>query len=109
MMSGALTQSPAMGTATDAISTLDIAADLKAKYSANVGIADALCYILGALGVIVFCAEIAPRLMKIDMKKEALILEEKFGMQRTDDGYRSAWQPHVTRAYRIPAGGKADG
>lgn len=109
MMSGALTQSPAMGTATDAISTLDIDAGLKAKYIANVGIADALCYIFGALGVIVFCAEIAPRLMKIDMKKEALALEEKFGMQRTEDGYRSAWQPHVTRAYRVQENGKAVG
>lgn len=109
MMSGALTQSPAMGTATDAISTLDIDAALKAKYIANVGIADALCYIFGALGVIVFCAEVAPRLMKIDMKKEALVLEAKFGMQRSNDGYRSAWQPHDTRAYRVQEGGKAMG
>jgi len=109
MMSGALTQSPAMGTASDAISTLDIAADLKAQYIANVGIADALCYIFGALGVIVFCSEIAPRLMRIDMVKEALALEAKFGMQRTDQGFRSAWQPHETRAYRIPEGAPAAG
>jgi putative transport protein len=109
MMSGALTQSPAMGTASDAISTLDIAANLKAQYIANVGIADALCYIFGALGVIVFCSEIAPRLMRIDMEKEALALEAKFGMQRTDAGYRSAWQPYETRAYRIPADAPAAG
>lgn len=109
MMSGALTQSPAMGTATDAISTLDIDAGLKAKYIANVGIADALCYIFGALGVIVFCSELAPRLLKIDMKQAALALEAKYGMQRSDDGYRSAWQPHETRAYRVPAGGQAVG
>lgn len=109
MMSGALTQSPAMGTATDAISTLDIDAGLKAKYIANVGIADALCYIFGALGVIVFCSELAPRLLKIDMKQAALDLEAKYGMQRSDDGYRSAWQPHETRAYRVQDGGRAVG
>ena len=109
MMSGALTQSPAMGTATDAISTLDIDAGLKAKYIANVGIADALCYIFGALGVIVFCSELAPRLLKIDMKQAALALEAKYGMQRSDDGYRSAWQPHETRAYRVQDGGRAVG
>ena len=44
-----------MGTATDAISALDIDAALKAKYIANVGVADALCYVFGALGVILFC------------------------------------------------------
>jgi putative transport protein len=109
MMSGALTQSPAMGTATDAISTLDIAADLKVQYAANVGIADALCYIFGALGVILFCAEVAPRLMKIDMKQEALALEAQFGMERGDEGYRLAWQAHETRAYRVRPGSNAVG
>lgn len=109
MMSGALTQSPAMGTASDAVSTLNIAAELKAKYLAHIGVADALCYVFGALGVIIFCAELAPRLLKVDLEKEALELEAKFGMQRNAGGYVSAWQPHETRAYLIPEGGAVIG
>lgn len=105
MMSGALTQSPAMGTASDAISALNISADLKTKYLAHIGVADALCYVFGALGVIIFCGELAPRLLKLDLVKEAQTLEEKFGMQRSADGFKSAWQPHETRAYLIPDGG----
>ena len=105
MMSGGLTQSPAMGTASEAITALNIDADLKAKYIANVGIADALCYVFGALGVIIFCTELAPRLLKLDLPKEALALEAKFGMQRSADGYKSAWQPHETRAYRFRRAG----
>ena len=52
-----------------------------------------------------FCAVLAPRLLKLDMEKEALLLESKFGMQRSNGGYKSAWQPHETRAYLIPEGG----
>ena len=109
MMSGGLTQSPAMGTASEAITALNIDPDLKAKYIANVGIADALCYVFGALGVIIFCTELAPRLLKLDLPKEALELEAKFGMERSADGYKSAWQPHETRAYRVPEGGAVVG
>jgi putative transport protein len=109
MLSGALTQSPAMGTASDAVSALNIAADLKEKYLARIGVADALCYVFGALGVIVFCAELAPRLLKVDLEKEALALEVKFGMQRRAGGYTSAWQPHETRAYLVREGGAVVG
>jgi putative transport protein len=109
MMSGALTQSPAMGTASDAVSALNISADLKVKYLAHIGVADALCYVFGALGVIIFCAELAPRLLKVDLEKEALALEAKFGMQRSGGGFTSAWQPHETRAYLIPEGGAVIG
>ena len=109
MMSGALTQSPAMGTASDAVSVLNIPAELKAKYLAHIGVADALCYVFGALGVIIFCAELAPRLLKLDLVKEAQALEEKFGMQRSGEGFKSAWQPHETRAYVIPGGGAVVG
>ncbi|MBP6534336.1 MAG: hypothetical protein KA218_04715 [Arenimonas sp.] len=109
MMSGALTQSPAMGTASDAVSALNIATELKEKYLAHIGVADALCYVFGALGVIIFCAELAPRLLKVDLEKEALELEAKFGMQRNASGYVSAWQPHETRAYLIPEGGAVIG
>lgn len=109
MMSGGLTQSPAMGTASEAISALNIDADLKARFIANVGIADALCYVFGALGVILFCVELAPRLLKLDMEKEALALEAKYGLQRSAGGYKSAWQPHETRAYLIREGGLAVG
>lgn len=109
MVSGALTQSPAMGTASDAVSALNIAVELKEKYIAHIGVADALCYVFGALGVIVFCAELAPHLLKVDLEKEALALEAKFGMQRNAQGYQSAWQPHETRAYLIPENGQVIG
>src|SRR5688572_15650622 len=52
MMSGALTESPAMGTASEAIQALPIDAATRERYLAHIGVGDALCYVTGALGVI---------------------------------------------------------
>ncbi len=109
MLSGALTESPAMGTAAEAIGALGIPDDLAAKYVAHIGVADALCYVAGALGVIVMCSSIGPRLLGIDLKAEALKVEAQYGITRTRAGVSSAWRPFEFRAYRIRAGGSADG
>ncbi|MGY8562809.1 aspartate-alanine antiporter [Paracidovorax citrulli] len=101
MMSGALTESPAMGTATEAIQRLPIDDALKARYLAHVGVADALCYVAGALGVILTCNVIGPRLLGSRLVDEALALEKGYGMERTRAGVASAWQPFETRAYRV--------
>jgi len=103
MMSGALTESPAMGTASEAIARLPIDDALKARYQAHVGVADALCYVGGALGVILTCTVIGPRLLRADLVAEALALEQRYGIERTRAGVASAWQPFETRAYRIAA------
>lgn len=104
MMSGALTESPAMGTASEAIQRLPIDDALKARYIAHVGVADALCYVAGALGVILTCNVIGPRLLRLDLVHDALSLEHRFGIERSAAGIASAWQPFDTRAYRIAPG-----
>jgi len=101
MLSGALTESPAMGTASEAIQRLPIDEALKARYLAHVGVADALCYLGGALGVIFTCTVIGPRLLRANLVEEALALEVKYGVERRRVGVASAWQPFETRAYRI--------
>jgi len=101
MLSGALTESPAMGTASEAIQRLPIDDALKARYQAHIGVADALCYLTGALGVIFTCTVIGPRLLRANLVEEALALEARFGIERRRVGVASAWQPFETRAYRI--------
>ena len=58
LMSGALTQSAAMGTATDAINGLPLPEADRALFVAHVAVADAVCYIFGYAGVILFCTAI---------------------------------------------------
>src|SRR5215469_13717897 len=102
LLSGALTQSAAMGTATDAINSLPVPDAARATYVAHVAVADAVCYIFGYAGVIIFLTVVAPLFLKIDLKTEALKLEQKLGMTRDKPGLASAWRKFELRAYRLP-------
>src|ERR671912_2990204 len=104
LMSGALTQSAAMGTATDAVNGLPLPEAERARLVAHIAVADAVCYIFGYAGVILFCTVIVPALLKIDLRTEALKLEQALGMSRTKPGLASAWRKFELRAYRLPDG-----
>lgn len=104
LLSGALTESPAMGTAAEAIAALPLGEDERQLLVAHIGVADALCYIFGALGVVLFCANVAPRLLRIDLRAEALRLEEQMGIERDRQGVTSAWHPFEFRAYVVDPG-----
>jgi putative transport protein len=104
LMSGSLTQSSAMGTATDAINALALSQADRARFVAHIAVADAVCYIFGYAAVIVFVSMIAPALLKIDLRTEALKLEQSLGMTRAKPGLVSAWRKFEVRAYRLPDG-----
>ncbi|MGY8677821.1 aspartate-alanine antiporter [Bradyrhizobium sp. UFLA05-153] len=101
LMSGALSQSAAMGTATDAVNGLSATEAQRALYVSHIAVADAVCYIFGYAGVITFCTVVAPALLKIDLREEALKLEQSLGMTRTKPGLASAWRKFELRAYRL--------
>jgi putative transport protein len=67
-------------------------------------VADAVCYIFGYAGVILFCTVIVPALLKIDLKTEAQKLERDLGMTRAKPGLASAWRKFELRAYRLAEG-----
>jgi putative transport protein len=104
LMSGSLTNSASMGTATDAINGLAISEADRARYVAHVAVADAVTYIFGYAGVILFCTVIVPALLKIDLRAEALKLEQSLGMTRDKPGLASAWRKFELRAYRLAEG-----
>ncbi len=101
LLSGSLTESPAMGTATEAINALPLPETDRARFVAHIAVADAVCYIFGALGVILFCSAVGPRLLGINLVSEALKLEQELGMTRTAAGVASAWHRFELRAYRV--------
>ncbi|HYZ61687.1 MAG TPA: aspartate-alanine antiporter [Acetobacteraceae bacterium] len=109
LLSGALTESPAIGTATEAISHLPLPEAQRQLYASHVAVADAVCYLFGVIIVIVFLTEVAPRLMKIDLHAEALELERKYGIQRSRANLFSAWRRFEMRAYRLGADSPAAG
>ena len=93
-----------MGTATDAVNGLSVPEAQRALYVSHIAVADAGCYIFGYAGVITFCTVIVPALLKIDLKAEALKLEQALGMTRAKPGLASAWRKFELRAYRLEAG-----
>ncbi|MHB2168953.1 aspartate-alanine antiporter [Alsobacter sp. R-9] len=101
LLSGALTESPAMGTATEAINALPLPEAERARLVAHIAVADAVCYIFGTVGVIIFCSVVAPALMRIDLRTEALNLERELGIKRSKPGVSSGWRKFELRAYRV--------
>ena len=104
LLSGALSQSAAMGTATDAVNGLPLPEADRARFVAHIAVADAVCYIFGYAGVILFCTVVAPALLRIDLRAEALKLEQALGMSRAKPGLASGWRKFELRAYRLPEG-----
>jgi len=109
LTSGALTESPAIGTATEAISNLPLSEAERQRLIGHIAVADSICYLFGAFGVIWFCGDIGPKLLRIDLKEEARKLEEAMGMKRLKPGQQSAWRAFELRAYRIREGGLVAG
>src|SRR5689334_5632115 len=103
-MSGSLTNSASMGTATDAINGLAIPETDRARFVAHIAVADAVTYIFGYAGVILFCTVVVAALLKLDLKTEALKLEQALGMTRAKPGIASAWRKFELRAYRLTEG-----
>jgi putative transport protein len=103
LLSGALSQSAAMGTATDAINGLAISEQQRALFVSHIAVGDAVCYIFGYAGVITFVTLIAPAFLKIDLKTESLKLEQALGITRAKPGLASAWRKFELRAYRLDA------
>ena len=101
LLSGSLSQSAAMGTATDAVNGLAIPEAQRALFVSHIAVADAVCYIFGYAGVILFCTQIAPAILNIDLRKEALKLEQALGITRAKAGLFSAWRKFELRAYRL--------
>jgi len=109
LLSGSLTESPIIGTASEAIRALSASDEQKTQWIGHIAVADAICYIFGTLGVILCCSTFGPRLLGIDLRAESKKLEASLGIKRSKLGISSAWQPIGFRAYTIRQDGRAVG
>jgi putative transport protein len=58
LLSGSLTESPAIGTASEAIRALSLPDSQKQQLIGHIAVADAICYIFGTIGVIWRCSSL---------------------------------------------------
>lgn len=103
LMAGAFTESTVIGTAGEAIGRLDISEAEKTRLRNNIPVAYAVSYLVGTGFVVWFLSNLAPRLLKVNLKEEARKLEAQMGGGKpgTPDEV-SAYRPWVIRAYRLP-------
>jgi putative transport protein len=101
LFSGGMTASAAIGTATDAIKGLPLSAEATSRLISHVVVADALCYVFGAIGVIWFVGSVAPWLLRIDLSEEAKALERELGIEGEELGIFSAKRPFTARSFRL--------
>lgn len=109
MLSGALTQSSAIGTATEAIQRLSLDEQTRKVLASHVPIGDAVTYIFGTAGVMLFLTKAVPRICRFDLRAEALKDEKELG--GGGDSSRSAvFDSYVAvdvQAYRLVDGAVA--
>jgi putative transport protein len=101
LLSGGLTQSAAIGTATEAIMALPLPDAERQTLVSHIAVADALTYLFGVIFPIMFLGSIVPRLMGIDLKAEAAALESTLGIKRVASNVTSAYQRFTFRAHRV--------
>ena len=101
LLSGALTQSPAIGTASETISALPLPQDQRTLLIAHVAIADALTYLFGTAGVVAFLSLIAPKLLGINLAAEAKKLETQLHIERTRVRVPFDYARFAMRAYTV--------
>ena len=110
LLSGSLTESPAIGTASEALRALSLPDSEKQQLIGHVAVADAICYIFGTIGVIWCCSGLGPKLLRIDLRAESKKLESSLGIRQSKLGIQSAWHPIGVRAYSVaqnaPVAGK---
>lgn len=99
--SGGLTQSAALGTALTTIADLPVDAATKAQWSANVPLADAVTYLFGDIGLILFVVAAAPLFLRVSVREAAVTLEDELAALDPRPHGPLAYKRYGFRAFRL--------
>jgi putative transport protein len=103
LAAGSLTQSAMIGTASGALAQLGLPDDVLREQQANVAAGYAVTYILGYILTLLFVPFVAPWLMGVDLKKEAIKLEAALSGGKPRKTGSLGYQKFKARAYRLVA------
>ncbi len=102
LLAGAFTESTVIGTATEAIRRLPIPPAEQVRLATHVPVAYAVTYLVGTSSLVWFLSTLAPRLLRIDLRKAARELETKLaGKAHADEGVESAYREWDLRAFAV--------
>jgi putative transport protein len=103
MLAGAFTESTVIGTASDAINRVATFSDAeKTNLVNNIPVAYAVTYLIGTAFIVWFLPNIGPKLMRVNLKDEAIKLRAKIAASGGGEPEAvSAYQALAVRAYQV--------
>jgi putative transport protein len=102
LLAGAFSESTVIGTASEAIQRLALPAAEKTRLANNIPVAYAVTYLVGTTAVVWFLSSLAPRLLRIDLRRAAAELETALtGKSEAAAEFRSGYETWGIRAFRV--------
>jgi putative transport protein len=104
LLSGALTQSSVIGTASDAIHNLPLPEDQRALLISHVPVGDAVTYLFGTIGVTILLTKVFPAIMRVSLKDECKKFEQELGASLDTPQGQSAFEAAIyvdVQAFRV--------
>jgi putative transport protein len=98
---GSLTQTSMMGTATGALEQLGLAPDLLKQQQANIAAGYAVTYVCGYILVLLYVPLVAPWLMGVSLKEEAVKLEAALSGDAPSKPGNLLYRKFQARAYQV--------
>ncbi|NLP61588.1 aspartate-alanine antiporter [Paraburkholderia sacchari] len=107
LLAGAATESAVIGTASEALTKLGLSDAQVSTLQAHVVTAYSVSYLFGLITIVLFTSQIAPLLLRVNLREEAARLFRKLGGDGVlDEGQRLALPRLVARAFEVgPAAG----
>ncbi|AZY48777.1 aspartate-alanine antiporter [Bordetella avium] len=104
LAAGAATESAVVGTASEALRHLGLSAAELQSQEANIATAYTLTYLVGMLSIVFFTSQVAPALLRIDLRTACKELETKLGgLPEDDEATLPALPRLVGRAHIVAA------
>lgn len=100
LLAGSATESAVIGTASEALGRLGQSLEMVKVMEGNIATAYSITYLFGLVAIVLFTTQIAPLLLKIDLRKEAESLARKMGDETNDQGSTLGLPALVGRAFR---------
>jgi len=108
LLAGSLTQSAAIGTATDALSRLNLAPAVMKTLQDQIAVGYAVAYVMSTFTGVLLCTRLVPLLFRFDLSEECRKLEAQLGLKpELPPGVFGAYALNAVRAVRIESNGIA--
>ena len=101
---GSLTQTSMMGTATGALEQVGLSPDLLKQQQANIAAGYAVTYVCGYILVLLYVPLVAPWLMGVNLREEALKLEAALAGDAPAKPGNLLYRKFQARAYQVSTG-----